>query len=50
MGKIKYGEVNKTLILVFPMFTVDKDDFDLPYAVAGLFTQFILKAYQCDDI
>lgn len=47
---MKYGEVNKTLMSVFPMFTVDKDDFDLPYVVAGLFTQFILEAYQEDDM
>jgi len=46
---MKYEDVSKTLLKEFPAFTVDEDDFELPYIVAGLFTEYILEAYQTGD-
>ena len=46
---MEYEDVNKALLLEFPTFSVDEDDFELPYIVAGWFTKFILEAYQRGD-
>jgi hypothetical protein len=47
--QMKYEDVNKTLLIEFPAFTINEDDFELPYIVAGCFTKFILAAYQTGD-
>jgi len=43
---MRYEDVNKTLLAEFPAFIVAEDDFELAYIVAGLFTEYILKAHQ----
>ena len=47
--KMIYEDVNKLLLKEFPNFKISEDDFELPYIVAGLFTQFILKAFNRND-
>ena len=47
--KMLYDDVNETLLGEFPDFKVDDDDFELPYIVAGLFTKFILEAFNNND-
>ncbi|MCL2828944.1 MAG: hypothetical protein FWD99_09465 [Oscillospiraceae bacterium] len=47
---MRYEDVNKALLKEFPAFTVDNEgDFELPYIVAGLFTDFILEAYKAGN-
>jgi hypothetical protein len=48
--KVKYCDVVKTLLAEFPEFiVVDEEDLELPYIVAELFTDYLLKAYQTRD-
>ena len=42
---VRYEDVNEELISEFPAFSVDEDEFELPYVTAGWFTKFILEAY-----
>jgi len=49
VNNLRYEDVNKILLSESPIFTIDRDDFELPYIVAGLFTKFILEAYQNGD-
>jgi len=42
---MQYEEVNNALLSEFPALSVDKDDIDLPYVVAGCFTSFLLNSY-----
>ena len=47
---MKFDDVTKTLLMEFPLFSVaDEDDLELQYVVAGLFTDYILRAYQAGD-
>lgn len=49
MIALQYDEVNRILLSEFPDFSVDADDLDLPYIVAGWFTKYILEAYLNND-
>lgn len=42
---MKYEDVNKELLIKFPDFLIDDDDFELPYIVAGNFQRFLLDSY-----
>ena len=44
-GIMEHEDVNRALLAEFPDFTVDDDDFENPYIVAGNFDRFILEAY-----
>lgn len=46
---LQYDEVNHILLSEFTGFSIDADDLDLPYIVAGRFTKYILEAYLNND-
>ena len=46
---MRYEDVNETLLAEFPAFSVDEDDFELPYIVAGWFAKYVLEAFQTGD-
>jgi hypothetical protein len=47
--RMNYDDVNKEIMISFPAFSVDDDDLELPYIVAGRFTDYLLTAYQTGD-
>jgi hypothetical protein len=46
---MRYEDVNEILLKEFPEFKIDEDDFELPYIVAGFFTEFVLQAFNNKD-
>lgn len=49
VAKMLCEDVNEILLKEFPDFKVDEDDLELPYIVAGLFTEFVLEAFNRND-
>ena len=47
---MRFEDVNKLLLSEFPSFTVDDDDFELPYITASLFAAYLSEAHQSGDI
>jgi len=46
---MQYEDVVGALLSEFPAVEVDEDEYELPYVVAGWFTNFILKAFKNGD-
>ena len=42
---MRFEDVNNALVVEFPDFSIDDDDYDLPYVVAGNFERFLLDSY-----